>query len=293
MRDKSRTWPFVEYFFPLSGTENGEAGLTTALLVAQIWKAHVKAVYIRVDSHTLAALAGESLSDGTISEMMALAEQERGGRLRALQTMFDRLTLEWNVAVSSTVRDAATASFMVLPGGEPDQAAQVGRLADLIVVPHPNAVEDMSSSNTLHALLFDAGRPVLIAPHQAPKRIGERIYVGWNGTSESAVAIWFALPWLQRAKSVGLLWAKEYQHRGPPAQERSEYLADRGVQAETVGFRPVGGDVGAGLLAATHEFGADLLAMGAYSHSRLRQLILGGVTRHVLEHAALPVLMSR
>jgi len=58
-------------------------------------------------------------------------------------------------------------------------------------------------------------------------------------------------------------------------------------------FRSVGNSVGAGLLAAARDFGCDLLAMGAYSHSRLRQLILGGVTRHVLEHANLPVMMNR
>jgi nucleotide-binding universal stress UspA family protein len=58
-------------------------------------------------------------------------------------------------------------------------------------------------------------------------------------------------------------------------------------------FHTVGNSVGAGLLAAAREFGCDLLAMGAYSHSRLRQLILGGVTRHILEHASLPVMMNR
>jgi nucleotide-binding universal stress UspA family protein len=65
------------------------------------------------------------------------------------------------------------------------------------------------------------------------------------------------------------------------------------VTAELATFRPIKGEVGAGLLAAAQEFGADLLAMGAYSHSRLRQLLLGGVTRHVMEHARLPIMMNR
>jgi nucleotide-binding universal stress UspA family protein len=71
------------------------------------------------------------------------------------------------------------------------------------------------------------------------------------------------------------------------------YLALHGVQVEVATFKPVDREVGAGMLAAAGEFGADLLALGAYSHSRLRQLILGGVTRHILEHARLPVLMNR
>ena len=98
---------------------------------------------------------------------------------------------------------------------------------------------------------------------------------------------------MQRAEAVRILSAEEYQRRGPAATDLADYLALHGIHAEMATFRTVSNSVGAGLLAAAREFRADLLAMGAYSHSRLRQLILGGVTRHVLEHATLPVMMSR
>lgn len=90
-----------------------------------------------------------------------------------------------------------------------------------------------------------------------------------------------------------ILTSDDYQRRGPAAPDLAAYLALHGVAAEIATFRPVDKSVGAGLLAAAREFGCDLLSMGAYSHSRLRQLILGGVTRHVLENADLPVIMSR
>ncbi len=102
-----------------------------------------------------------------------------------------------------------------------------------------------------------------------------------------------ALPWLQRAEAVRILSAAGYQRRGPAAPELAAYLALHDVHADIVMFQPINGVVGAGLLAAARDFGCDLLAMGAYSHSRLRQLILGGVTRHVLENSALPVMMNR
>ena len=98
---------------------------------------------------------------------------------------------------------------------------------------------------------------------------------------------------MAQADAVRILSAEEYQRRGPAAQDVAAYLALHGVHAEVATFRPVDRDVGKGLLAAAAEFRADLLAMGAYSHSRLRQLILGGVTRHVLEKATLPVMMNR
>ena len=101
------------------------------------------------------------------------------------------------------------------------------------------------------------------------------------------------MPWLQRAEAVRILWAEEYQRRGPQAQELQTHLAMHGVPADLRMFKPVNNIVGAGLLAAAKEFNCDLLAMGAYAHSRLRQQILGGVTRHILEHATLPVMMHR
>ncbi len=101
------------------------------------------------------------------------------------------------------------------------------------------------------------------------------------------------MPWMQQAEAVAILSADGYQRRGPGAADLMAYLALHGVHAEPITFRSVSGSVGAGLLAAATAFGCDLLSMGAYSHSRLRQLILGGVTRHVLEHSTLPVMMNR
>jgi nucleotide-binding universal stress UspA family protein len=134
---------------------------------------------------------------------------------------------------------------------------------------------------------------VLIAPRIVPSSIGTRVCLGWNGTAESASAVSVALPWLHRAEARRILWAEEYQRRGPSAAELQSYLAAHNVHAEQAEFRPINGVVGAGLLAGAGEFFSDLLVMGAYSHSRFRQLILGGVTRHVLEHAMIPVMMHR
>jgi nucleotide-binding universal stress UspA family protein len=209
--------------------------------------------------------------------------------------MFDRFVLQHDVILSEPRPGAecATASFASVTGREEDLVAQQARLADLTVVPHPDAGEDVSSSDALHAVLFDSGRPVLISPQTAPTTIGTRMCLGWNGTAESASAVFAALPWLQRAEAVRILSADGYQRRGPAAPELAAYLALHGVHADIVMFQSVDKSVGAGLLKAARDFDCDLLAMGAYSHSRLRQLILGGVTRHVLERGNLPVMMNR
>jgi len=286
--------PIRKLLLPLTGTAAGEAALTTALLVARLWDAHLTALHVRVDSRDVAPLAGEGLSGAMIEEMMSATEKESGDRSTAVRAMFDRFVAQHGVVVAEPHPGAgATANFASATGREEDLVAQLARLTDLTVVPHPEAGNDVSSSDALHAVLFDSGRPVLIAPQAALPTIGTRICVAWNGTAESAAAVQAAIPWMQRAQAVRILSADEYQRRGPAADALAGYLALHGIQVEIATFRPLDRAVGRGLLTAAREFGADLLAMGAYSHSRLRQLILGGVTRHVLEHAALPVLMNR
>jgi len=280
---------------PLTGTAAGEAAMTTALMIARRWNAHVTALHVRVDSRDVAPLAGEGLSGAMIEEMMSATEKESSDRAHAVRSMFERFVTSQNVAVAEARfgLDHATASFAAVTGREEDIVAQQARLADLTVVPHPDAGEDVSSSDALHAVLFDSGRPVLIAPQATPTSVGTRVCLAWNGTAESASSVLAAMPWMQGADAVRILSAEGYQRRGPGAPDLAAYLSLHGVNADIVMFRSVGGSVGGGLLAAAKEFGCDLLSMGAYSHSRLRQLILGGVTRHVLENATLPVMMNR
>jgi nucleotide-binding universal stress UspA family protein len=287
--------PIRKLLLPLTGTAAGEAALTTALMIARRFNAHVTALHVRVDSRDVAPLAGEGLSGAMIEEMMSATEKESGDRAHAVRSMFERFVARQEVVVGEPRfgLEYPTASFASVTGREEDIVAQQARLSDLTVVPHPDSGEDVSSSDALHAVLFDSGRPVLISPQMAPKSIGTRVCLAWNGTAESAESALAALPWMQQAEAVRILSAEGYQRRGPGAPDLAAYLGLHGVRADIVMFKSVGGSVGAGLLAAAAEFGCDLLSMGAYSHSRLRQLILGGVTRHVLEYSTLPVMMTR
>jgi nucleotide-binding universal stress UspA family protein len=249
-------------------------------------------LHVRVDSRDVAPLAGEGLSGAMIEEMMSATEKESSDRAHAVRSMFERFVARQNVVVREAHPglDHATASFASVTGREEDIVAQQARLADLTVVPHPDAGEDVSSSDALHAVLFDSGR---IAPQKPVETIGRRVCVAWNGTAESAESTLSALPWMKQAEGVRILSADGYQRRGPAAPELAAYLALHGVDAEIVMFPSIRNSVGAGLMEAARQFGCDLLSMGAYSHSRLRQLILGGVTRHVLESATIPVMMTR
>ena len=146
---------------PLTGTAAGEAALATALTVARRWDAHVLALHVRVDSRDVAPLAGEGLSGAMIEEMMSATEKESSDRAHAVRSMFERFVARHNVVVQEAHwgSDHATASFAAVTGREEDIVAQQARLADLTVVPHPDAGEDVSSSDALHAVLFEFWAP--------------------------------------------------------------------------------------------------------------------------------------
>ncbi len=271
---------------PLSDTACGQAAMATGFAVAQLWQAHLAALIVQVDSRDVAPLAGEGLSGAMIEDMMKATERDGASRTTRLRALFQ-------AAGTAAGMGPAGTSIDMLRGRDEDIVPAFARLADLTVLPHPDRTQDEAASDTLHAVLFDSGRPVLIAPRAPPGRIGTRCCVAWNGTVESSSALAAILPWLKRAEAVRVLHAGAYQRRGPKAAEVLPYLALHGVTADLLEFAPDNRDVGAGLLRAAEEFGADLLGMGAYSHSRLRELILGGVTRHVLENAKIPVLMAR
>ncbi len=292
---------------PLNGASTDAAALALGLHLARRFKAHLQVLHVGADSREVAPLAGEGLSGAMVEEMMSAAEREAKRRLVDIRTLFEAALAQdaaMNAGNPVALRDVlpafesgstrlASVDFRARVGREHELVAHAARLSDLIVVPHPDVEEAISSSEALHAVLFDSGRPIIIAPKQAPQAIGRRVCVAWNGTAESASAVLSAVEWLHRADAVQVLHSEAYQRRGPAAAELVSYLAGHGIAATTASFAPVGGEVGAGLLAAAGAFGADLLAMGAYSHSRLRQLILGGVTRHVIGRATLPVLMAR
>jgi nucleotide-binding universal stress UspA family protein len=253
---------------PLQPAATAAATFSAAVMIARFWRAHLAVLH-------------------------AAANRDRA---TATCHLFERLAAEHGLVVAEARpdADAATASFAAVIGREPDIViAHQAKLADLIVVPHPAGDKEVSCSDALHAVLFDSAKPVLIAPRTAPLSIGHHTCVGWNGTAESASAVMTALPWLQRAQSIHILWSEDYQRRGPRAPDLQQYLAAHGLTTDRAAFEAIDNVVGAGLLTAAKEFACDMLVMGAYSHSRFRQLFLGGVTRHVLEHAAAPLMMQR
>ena len=148
--------------------------------------------------------------------------------------------------------------------------------------------------NTLETVLFESGRPILIAPPTRPTDIGRHIVIAWNGGTETARAIAFAKPVLREADRITVLAVEGGMVPGPSAESVQVNLArdDVAVDVRSVPGRRSAAEAGNIILSETMEVGGDLLIKGGYTQSRLRQMIFGGATSQILANAEVPVLMA-
>jgi len=140
--------------------------------------------------------------------------------------------------------------------------------------------------------LFETGRPVLVAAAQTPSSIGERVVVAWNGSTETARCIALSMPFLERADAVLVLTVEGWQVPGPSGDQVTAHLRRNGISATAKHVDSGSRSVGEAILDETKEFNADLIVKGAYTHSRLRQLVFGGATRHLLHNTPIPLFMA-
>jgi nucleotide-binding universal stress UspA family protein len=167
------------------------------------------------------------------------------------------------------------------------------RVFDMTVLGRPISGQAEPSMATLEAVLFESGRPILIAPPTPPSRLGETIAIAWNGSTETARATAFAMPFLRQAGRVVILTVEGGPlHEGPTGEQLARSLRLNGVAAEASIVRADRRSLGEAFLRASASLGVDLLVKGAYTQSRLRQMIFGGTTSYILAEATVPVFMA-
>jgi nucleotide-binding universal stress UspA family protein len=167
-----------------------------------------------------------------------------------------------------------------------------GRVFDVSVLGRPSSDPHGPHISTLESALFESGGPVLIAPPAAPQRMGDNILIAWNGSTEQSRATAFAMPFLRQAKQITVLTVEGGSVPGPLGEEVARWLKRNDISALPVTMKPGGRSVGEVILAYAATNGCDLVVKGAYTQSRLRQMIFGGTTRHIMSNATLPVFMA-
>jgi len=271
-----------------------ESVLRCALLLARRFSAHMQGVHVIPGRPEIVA-AG---ADGFVAaspDLVAGFEREARERAARAEADFCAFCTANGIPLDPTASTKPSGSFRMEEGPGPGALASIARAFDITVQGRPRPESPVPGMAALEALLFESGRPVLVAPPEPPVSdvLGETVVIAWNGSTETARTISFAMPLVLAAKRVVVLTVSGAFVPGPSGAELVACLRRHRPDVELVERESEGrAAAGTAILEAVHELGGDLLLKGAYTTSRLRQLIFGGATSFLLVHADVPMVMA-
>jgi len=262
------------------------AVLEAARLVARVFDSYLEGFAVRPAAGTYVTV--EPVSSLAISGAF---EADTANQARA---QFESFMKEHAVPLAAGQEPAAYSyGWPRVESAEDAFIGSYGRVFDLIALGRPGPEAQNPRMPPLETALFESGRPVLMVPQNVPQSIGRNILVSWNRSTQQARTNSFAMPLLRLADQVTVLTVEgATTTTGPLGEEAAQHLRRNGVKATALTVKPGTRTPGEVILDQAASLGCDLLVKSAYTQSRLRQMIFGGATRHILSHAALPVFMA-
>ena len=269
---------------------SSEAPLNAALSVAKRLNSHIRVLFIQPSQETALAYVPDVIVAAGVTR--ELIERETLEAAAAARDHFVDWRNRNNVSEAAAVRlDSCFASWSEQFGDIETVVAHFGRVSDLIVVQRPSSTS-VQGQRCFDAAVFESGRPTLVIGEKLPFDITEHVMIAWNGSLQASRAVLGAMPLLHLASRVSIFAAPQYESEGVDAANLAESLSWHGIRAHQIPSPRGGNPTGGALVSTAVEQQATMIVMGAYTHSRLRQSFLGGVTRHLLAHAPVPLLMS-
>jgi nucleotide-binding universal stress UspA family protein len=275
---------------------DGNAGqvLEAALKVARRFNSHIVGLHSLTTEY--AVVFGGEMGFSISSEVDRTLEREGHDRRDQARRLFRDFMTAQGVPIGPVTPDnpGPSASWREEDGRQNAVVGMSGRVYDLILVEQPEKLASIAEA-TLEDALFESGRPVMMVPKIVPASLGEIVAVAWNGSTETATTVALGMPFLKQAKEVVVV-AVGPQHMpepGPTGDEMARALEWHGLK---VSLRTAFGrqkPQGESFLQEAMAAGADLMLKGAYTQSRIRQMIFGGATRHIIMESKIPVVMSR
>jgi nucleotide-binding universal stress UspA family protein len=276
------------------GDGNAAPVLEAALLTARRFNSHIVGLHSLTTEY--AVVFGGEMGFSISSEVDRTLEREGHERRDQARRLFGEFMTGHGVHIGpvKSSYNGPSASWREEDGRQNAVVGMIGRVFDLILVEQPDKLASIAEA-TLEDALFESGRPVLMVPKTPPKTLGEVVAIAWNGSTETAVTVAVGMPYLEKAREVVVV-AVGPQHMpepGPGGEELARMLEQHGIK---VSLRTAFGRQkaqGESFLSEAMAAGADLLLKGAYTQSRIRQMIFGGGTRQIIMDAKIPVLMAR
>jgi nucleotide-binding universal stress UspA family protein len=228
-----------------------------------------------------------SVFDGASASVIATFRQQNEAAANEALTKFNEVARRNGVAAESHMLSAST-------GGAADRFGRMARAHDVSVVgqtePEGSPAEDL----ILEGALFNSGRPVLVVPYiqKDPVKL-DRVLLCWDGSRNAARAVADSMPLMQRAKTIDVITiATTDKPKELPGADIAHHLARHGLKVELKRIVAPDTDVANTILSYVADSSADLVVMGGYGHSRLREFVLGGATRGMLSAMTVPTLMA-
>jgi nucleotide-binding universal stress UspA family protein len=277
---------------PLAGRPSDDEVLGTALSIAGDFGAQIVALFARPDPTEALPYLGDGVSGQVIEDLLQAAREGADDASARVLKMLNEAAAKAGFPIVGKGAEPPLPSirFLDVTGRRDEVVASHSRLSDLIVF--GESATGIAGGTALEAAMMSAGRPVLIAPKKSWAPVGGVAAIAWDESAEAARAVTAAIPFLERARKVTILCIGGKELDPGPGSTLADYLALHGVVADVHLVDAHGRAAGEVLLETAEKAGTDLLVMGGYSHSRLLEFIIGGVTQHIRSHATIPVLMA-
>lgn len=280
----------------LKGSSSDTAVLDGALSLSRLFGGHIDALLARPDPRLAVVALGDGIYPGVYNDMISMMERQWADVANKALKNFEKWRAANNLRVLTATDQAngPSVEWRDAAGAETEILGRRGRLSDIVVTAMRARRSDARDDLGFDPALLEIGRPVLLIPpsnHTDPTK--GTVVIAWNGSVEAYRAVTAALPLLTKSQDVLIFSAVDESDQPIMANELMAYLNWHGIQASVLAAEKNNtNSVEEALLATVKKSKASLLVMGAYTHSRLRQSLFGGVTRHVLQNATIPVLMA-
>ena len=274
---------------PFYDDDAAEAALDVSRQLAARFGSYVEGLFVMRPPQIIDG-EGIVLADSYLTQ---LKEEGRrlGDRARA---RFDDCVAKRGMAAGSLTEPVGGVAigWREMEGLEGQVVGDHGRVFDLIVIGREFGHPWVDWHVMAEAALFESGRPIILTPARSLEGLGENVVIAWNNSTETARTVAFSMPLLAGAGAVTVVAVKGWGVPGPNADQLCGHLMRNGISASARTVEPDGRSPGEAVLDECAALGADLLVKGAYTQSRLRQLIFGGATRHIMTSAKIPVILA-
>ncbi len=277
---------------PASGEDGDAVALSAALKLAERFGAQIEALHVQASGDAALPFLGDTASGAVIEEIIDRIEEEAKKRAAKARSGFDKWREKAGLLEGAKPGGISASAVYRQETGDRDGLLGLhARCSDLIVVRAATSEDDAAVAADIEVILMGSGRPVLLVPAELSPNFANKVVAAWNDSVESARALAAALPLLEKADSVTVASVSTGEKDTPDLEMVSQYLTAHGIAASTTVIEAGDEEISDVLIQHARRHDGALLVMGAYSHSRLREQVLGGVTQDILDFTEIPVLL--